>query len=473
MRKLRLYSTETRRKEHLRTDGTRSVRIYSCGPTLYQQAHIGNMRAYVFADTLNRALRHFGYRPKHVINFTDVGHLTDDADAGEDKIEKQAKKENKNAGAITKKNANLFLRDLEKLHISTRRFVFPRATGHIKEQIDLVRELEKKNCTYVIDDGVYFDTQAYRPYGKLGLPTVNKDSAQTRVGEVRGKKHFCDFALWKKTPSGVARQQEWDSPWGRGFPGWHIECSAMAMKILGETIDIHTGGIDHVTVHHNNEIAQSEAVTGKTFARIWMHTAFLTVQDEKLSKSLGNTYTVGDLEERGFDPIALRLLFLQASYRTPLSFSFDSLAAAQTALERLRREYRSLPRSIIRRSPDERYADRIDKAIANDLDTPTVVALLHDVMRDTTLAPAAKRNTVRYADCLLGILGGRRKRQKKIPAEVRQLIGEREDARNRKDYKKSDALREKINNLGYDVADTESGTVITKRVDGMETTRST
>ncbi|MDE0243383.1 MAG: cysteine--tRNA ligase [Candidatus Kaiserbacteria bacterium] len=468
MRKLRLYNTETRKKETLQPhDGTRTVRIYSCGPTLYQQAHIGNMRAYVFADTLNRTLRLFDYRPKHVINFTDVGHLTDDADAGEDKVEKQAKQENMDAKTITKKNGKIFLADLKKLHIATKRYRFPWATQHIQEQIAIVRELEKKGYTYEIDDGVYFDTQAYRSYGKLGLSAVDEKTSQARVQEVAGKKHFCDFALWKKTPAGVSRQQEWDSPWGRGFPGWHIECSAMAMKILGETIDIHTGGVDHITVHHNNEIAQSEAMTEKPFAKIWMHTAFLTVQNEKLSKSLGNTYTIADLEDRGFDPVALRLLFLQSSYRTPASFSFESLGAAQTALDRLRRDYERIPRpvtSLLQRSRDRRYTDAIDKAIANDLNTPQVLAVMHDIIKDTTLAPAVKRNTVRYADQVLGILGSKKKKRQNVPAAVLQLAKERDVARSQKAYDKADAIRKEIDDLGYDVADTETGTSVTKRV---------
>lgn len=466
MKRLRLYTTQTRKKEVFQKEsGEKTVHIYSCGPTLYQQAHIGNMRAYVFADTLNRTLRHFGYTPKHVINFTDVGHLTDDADAGEDKVEKQAKEENKGATAITKENGSRFLRDLKSLNISTKRYIFPWATKYIQEQIDLVQKLEKKGYTYTIDDGVYFDTQKYRPYGKLGLPTKQKEETRARVQEVQGKRHFCDFALWKKTPPGVTRLQEWPSPWGNGFPGWHIECSAMAMDILGTTIDIHTGGIDHITVHHNNEIAQSEAVTDVPFARFWMHVSFLTMQEEKLSKSLGNTYTIGDLKDKGFDPVALRLLFLQSSYRTPLSFSFESLSAAQTSLERLRRDYRALPvlHSLVQRSPDKKYAALIDKALANDLTTATVVALMHDIVKDSSLSGTVKRATLRYADRSLGILSGGIVKQQKIPAEVEKLVRERDTARQEKNYQRADELRDKIKNLGYDVADSEGKSVITKR----------
>jgi len=304
MRLIELYDTQTKTLRPLTPLVGRQVCIYSCGPTLYQAAHIGNMRAYVFADTLHRALRHFGYSPNHVINFTDVGHLTDDADAGEDKVEKQAAQENQAAEAITARFGDLFLADLKKLNIKTNRYRFPRATHYIQEQIALTQQLEQKGYTYDIADGIYFDTQAYKPYGALGLPNTEESDEHARIQRVAGKKHPHDFALWKRTPDGVTRQQEWDSPWGRGFPGWHIECSAMAMKLLGTTIDIHTGGMDHIAVHHNNEIAQSEGASDTVFANLWMHVAFLTMGSEKLSKSLGNTYTIDDLEQREYHPLA-------------------------------------------------------------------------------------------------------------------------------------------------------------------------
>ena len=467
MRLVELYDTKTKTLRGLTPLNRKRVLIYSCGPTLYQAAHIGNMRAYVFADTLNRALRHFGYSPKHIINFTDVGHLTDDADSGEDKVERQAAQEKQSAEAIVKRFGNLFITDLKKLNISPRRYTFPRATQYITEQIALTQELEKKGYTYTIKDGVYFDTRAYKEYGALGLPSEEGDGMHARIQQVSGKKHPRDFALWKITPDEVTRQQEWYSPWGRGFPGWHIECSAMAMKLLGNTIDIHSGGMDHVTVHHNNEIAQSEGVTGEVFVNLWMHVAFLTVNGEKLSKSLGNAYTIADLEQRKYNPLALRYLFLQGSYRTPLSFSFEALSAAQTALRRLHKEYSALPHSFFLRfntQRDEVYCTKIDAAIAEDLNTSKVLAVLWDVVRDSALEPIMKRNTLRYADRVLGILSHRResKLPETVSPEVQELFRKRSAARAVKDYKTADAIRVQIQDLGYEVVDVGGSSTLHK-----------
>ena len=467
MRLIEFYDTKTKTSRSLTPLNKKRVLIYSCGPTLYQPAHIGNMRAYVFADTLNRTLRHFGYKPKHIINFTDVGHLTDDADAGEDKIEKQAAQEKQSAETITKRFGNLFLADLKKLNISTRRYMFPRATQHIKEQIILTQKLEQKGYTYSINDGIYFDTRAYKEYGALGLPNKENTNEYARIQQVSGKKHPQDFALWKRTPKGVSRQQEWDSPWGRGFPGWHIECSAMAMKLLGETIDIHSGGMDHVTVHHNNEIAQSEGATGEIFANLWMHVAFLTINNEKLSKSLGNTYTINDLRQRGYNPLALRYTFLQTSYRTPLSFSFESLDAAQTALDRLQKEYDALPRSPFSRLSTKRhkkYCEEIDAAIASNLNTAKALAVMWNTLRDNTITPSSKRDTLRYANEVLGILQHKRKtKHDTVPPEVQELLRKRDSARAEKDYTTADILREKIQNLGYEITDTDRTSTVIKQ----------
>ena len=468
MRLIELYDTRTKTLRPLTPLNEQEVRIYSCGPTLYQPAHIGNMRAYIFADTLNRTLRHFGHNPKHIINFTDVGHLTDDADAGEDKIEKQAQEEKQSAEAITKKFGNLFLADLREINIHTEHYRFPRATHHIEEQIALVKALERKGYTYTIEDGVYFDTQTYQGYGALGASESAEDSAHARIQKVPGKKHPQDFALWKRTPKGVIRQQEWDSPWGRGFPGWHIECSAMAMKLLGRSIDIHTGGMDHITVHHNNEIAQSEGVTEAVFANIWMHVAFLTMSGEKLSKSLNNTYTVNDIKEREYDPIAIRYLFLLTSYRTPLSFSFEALESAQTALHRLQKDYLALSSPLLSRlnaSRDETYSRSIDNAIANDLNTARVIALMWDILRDNTLSQTVKRKTLRYADTILGILPKEKffVRQDKTPKKVQELLEKRDAARKNGDYDTADSLRKEIQALGYFVSDAKESSSVEKR----------
>ena len=469
MQLIKIYDTKTKKIRAITPLTARRMLIYTCGPTLYQQAHIGNMRAYVFADTLNRSMRHLGMKPKHVINFTDVGHLTDDADAGEDKVEKQAAKECETAKTITTRLGKLFIQDLKKLNIRTGRYKFPRATQHIREQIQLIQQLEKKGYAYSIKDGVYFNTQAYKGYGALGLPAEEEGNTHARIEQIAEKKHPHDFALWKRTPEGVTRQQEWDSPWGRGFPGWHIECSAMAIKLLGKTIDIHTGGADHIAVHHNNEIAQSEGATGEIFANVWMHVAFLTIKGEKISKSLNNVYTIDDLEQRGYDPVALRYLFLQASYRTPLSFSFAALDSAQTALNRLRKEYATLPFSpfsYISKQHNQEYRRKINISIANDLNTAKVLATVWDIANNSTLKPAEKRDLLYYADRTLGILPKKNKKisnesETTVPEEVQKLLNERNVARKDKNYKIADTLRKEIYNLGYDTVDTgDTSTVI-------------
>ena len=460
---LQLFDTRTKA---LKTPTTsQSVTVYSCGPTLYQSAHIGNMRAYVFADTLNRALHHCGYTPKHIINLTDVGHLTDDADAGEDKVERQAKKENLSAKAITKRFEKEFRSDLTAVNIEQKRYQFPRATEFIQEQITLIQRIEKKGLTYQLKDGVYFDTTAYKSYGAFST-TQQEKPVQGRIQTVAEKHHPNDFALWKFTPEGVKRQQEWRSPWGRGFPGWHIECSAMAMRLLGEHITIHTGGIDHIPVHHTNEIAQTESVTEKPFADIWMHGAFLTIANEKLSKSLGNTYTISDLIAQGYDPTALRYFFLQASYRSPLTFSFEALSAAQTALTRLRSAYKALPHPIAwfrKAPPAKHYTKRIDAAIAEDLNTASVLALMWQVLSDKTLAPKEKRATLTYADTLLGILTTTiTPIPETIPKAVTALVKERTKAREQKQFDRADTLRKEIEQLGYLVTDVGDKTNVEK-----------
>ena len=453
-----LYNTKTKRKQSLRPIDGNTVSIYSCGPTVYRQAHVGNLRAYIFADTLNRTLRHFGYAPKHIINLTDVGHLTDDADAGEDKVEEEAKKKNESAADITQRYTDLFLRDLKKLNVKTAHYRFPKATEHIQEQIRFIRRIEEKGHTYKIDDGIYFSTETYPDYGALGLSGISDENEHARIQKTAGKKHPRDFALWKLTPSGTTRQQEWDSPWGRGFPGWHIECSAMANALLGETIDIHTGGADHIAIHHNNEIAQSESVTNQPLANIWMHGAFLTDNGKKMSKSLSNTNTLDDVEKKGYTPLALRYLFLQASYRTPLSFSFTALTAAQTALVRLNEEYAALPKPIIPflgTKPDKVYTKMVDTAIADDLNTAKVLAITRDILRDKTLPPKVKHATLHRADEVLGILTPpRKKKEEAVPGEVTDLLRQRDSARADGNYTTADEIRDRINKLGYEVTDT-------------------
>ena len=304
---IKLFDTYTRSKRLFVPLESGKIKVYTCGPTVYDYPHIGNLRAYVFADILRRMFEFNGYDVTHVINITDVGHLASDADEGEDKVEASAREQKRSALEITKFYAEIFKQNLISLNIESPT-VWSVATEHIAEQIALVERLEKLGYTYKTSDGVYFDTSKLSDYGHLGRLDINGMMFGARVEENREKRNPTDFALWKFSPKGKKRQMEWDSPWGVGFPGWHIECSAMAMKYLGETIDVHTGGIDHIPIHHTNEIAQSEAVTGKQFARYWMHVAFLSVDGGKMAKSLANFFTLQDLVDKGYDPLSFRYL---------------------------------------------------------------------------------------------------------------------------------------------------------------------
>jgi cysteinyl-tRNA synthetase len=331
---IKLYNTLTRKKEVFRPLKNRQVGIYTCGPTVYLYQHIGNLRSYVFPDILKRALEIEGYKVKQVINVTDVGHLTSDADEGEDKIEMAARREKKSAKQIAEYYFKIFRSDLRKLNISEPN-IWSKATEHIKEQIELIKKLEKKGYTYKTSDGIYFDTSKLKDYGKLARLDIKGLKAGKRIS-VREKRNKTDFALWKFSEKPGTRQQEWKSPWGIGFPGWHIECSAMSMKYLGTLFDIHTGGEDHISIHHPNEIAQSEAATGKPFVKYWLHGAFLIFRGEKVSKSTGGLYTLSELEEKGYSPLDLRYFFLSAHYRKPLNFTFKNLDYAKNSLQRLR-----------------------------------------------------------------------------------------------------------------------------------------
>jgi cysteinyl-tRNA synthetase len=310
--------------------------LYTCGPTVYNFAHIGNLRTYIFEDILRRTLEFNGYKVKQVMNITDVGHLTSDADTGEDKIEIGTKREGKSAWEIAKKYTDAFLCDLESLNIK-KPHTLCKATDHISEMIELIKKIEQKGLVYQIGDGIYFDTSKLDDYGKLANLSVNGLKAGARVDIVEGKRNKTDFALWKFSPKNAKRQMEWDSPWGRGFPGWHIECSAMSIKYLGEHFDIHCGGVDHIPIHHTNEIAQSEAATGKKpWVNYWLHGEFLILENSRMGKSAGNFITLATLKEKGYDPIVYRYLCLGAHYRKPLTFSFDSLEHAKNSYERLK-----------------------------------------------------------------------------------------------------------------------------------------
>lgn len=456
------------------------VRLYNCGPTVYDRQHIGNLRGPVLANVLRRTFELWGYKVKHVSNITDVGHLVSDADDGEDKIEKTAKAQKRSAQEIAKEITELFYDDLDQLGINREKITFTPATSYITEQIALVQTLEQKGYAYTISDGVYFDTSRFSSYGKLGHLNLTGQEVGARVEENKEKRNPYDFALWKFSTKGEKRQQEWGSPWGVGFPGWHIECTAMIFATLGKQIDIHIGGIDLVPIHHNNEIAQAEAATGKQFVRYWVHNEFIAIEGKKVSKSLGNTIYLSQFLDRGLSARALRYLYLTTHYRSPMNFTWEAAQAAHNALHRLKRTFFELP--LVRHTPvDPAFKQAFIEALGNDLDTPQAVALLWELLKREDVPPAVKRASLLFADRVLG-LGLSEEAERKdvvvqvgtvsvtlatggaqVPAEVEGLLKEREEARTAKDFKKADALRDAISLHGYVLEDTPQGPKLSEK----------
>lgn len=443
------------------------VSMYNCGPTVYNYAHIGNMRSFVFADLLRRMFEWNGYTVKQIMNITDVGHLVGDGDAGEDKVEKMARAAGKTAAEVTLFYTNAFMEDLVDLGINPAHITFPKATEHIPEQIVMIQDLEDKGFTYTTSDGVYFDTSKFPDYGKLGHINLAGLEDGARIGENSEKRNITDFALWKFSPvpgSGeTRRQQEWESPWGVGFPGWHIECSAMSIKYLGDEFDIHTGGIDHIPVHHNNEIAQA-VCSGHTFAHYWMHNAFLNTSGDKMAKSGENFIRIPTLIEKGFDPLAYRYLLLTSHYSSPMEFSFEALEGAQTALKRLRRTLHDFNETAPTSNEHTlaQYRQTFTEYINKDLDTPKALALVWEVLKDTQLCEADKKSLILSFDTVLG-LNLHIHKEAEIPLEVQALILERNAARENKDFALSDTLRAQIEAHGFEVLDTVEGTKVEKR----------
>ncbi|MFZ5845565.1 MAG: cysteine--tRNA ligase, partial [Patescibacteria group bacterium] len=386
---LKLYNTLTKKIEEFQPLKPEEVTLYCCGPTVYDFAHIGNFRTYTLTDLLVRTLKYLGYKVRYVMNITDVGHLTSNSDTGEDKLEKGARREGKTAWEIAKFYTEAFLVDSQKLNL-LEPDVRPRPTEHIAEQIAMVQKLLDKGFAYKIDDGIYFDTSRFKKYGELTGQSREELKAGARVEVNPQKKNLTDFALWKFTPNGVRRDMEWDSPWGKGFPGWHIECSAMSMKYLGEQFDIHTGGADLIPIHHTNEIAQSESTTGiSPFVRFWIHGQFILVDGEKMAKSKNNFYKLSDIEARGFAPLALRYLYLTAHYRTFLNFTWEALQAAQASLDELRSQISNLKSQISKRSTlsseklqkIDKYREKFKEALENDLNIPQALAVAWEVAK--------------------------------------------------------------------------------------------
>ena len=467
MQNLKLYNTLKRKKEEFKPINDNEVGVYSCGPTVYWYQHIGNMKAYIFADILKRALQYNGFKVKHVINVTDVGHLTSDRDEGEDKIEKEAKKEGKKAQEIANFYFNIFKEDIKKLNILFPN-VWPKATEHIKEQIELIKSLEKKGYTYKTSDGIYFDTSKFKNYGKLAKLKKEELKAGARV-EMREKKNNTDFALWKFSESPGVRQQEWNpedfgADYPIGFPGWHIECSAMSTKYLGEHFDIHTGGEDHIPVHHTNEIAQSKAATGKKFVNYWLHSAFLTFKGEKVSKSSGGLFTISELEGLGYKPLAYRYLVLLTQYRKPLDFTLTNLDAAKSAYERITKKIIEIKEKPINgEDKTKRYEKEFLEAINDDLNTPLAIQTLQKVLDDINFDSKKKLELLERFDEVLGLGIKEMKRENiKIPDNIKRLIEGREKLRKEKKWAEADILRERIKERGYLIKDTPEGPEIEK-----------
>ncbi len=462
---LHLYNTLTRTKEIFTPIRKDSVTLYTCGPTVYHFAHIGNLRTYIFEDILKRTLRANNYEVNHVMNITDVGHLTSDADNGEDKMEKGAKRENKSAWEIADFYTTAFKKDLTDLNIISPT-TWCKATDHIAEQIALIKKLEDKGFVYKTNDGLYFDTTKLPDYGKLAGLKKQELRAGERV-ELGEKKNLHDFALWKFSPPEEKRQMEWPSPWGIGFPGWHIECSAMAEKFLGQPFDIHCGGIDHIPVHHTNEIAQSEAAEGKPLANYWLHGEFLLISTEKMAKSGDNFITLQTLKDKGISPLAYRFFVLQTHYRKQLTFSFEALKAAEAGLHNIHSQIAALGDAFkLNSKPDTQFCENFIEKINDDLNTPQALTILQKVLK-SDLQSDDKHATLMFFDQVLGLGFDQIKRQGKlkmpvleIPEQITSLITQRDVARAAKNWSESDRLRQEIEAAGYQLQDHEGGTTI-------------
>ena len=471
--RVRIFNTYTRRKDVIKPLRDMRLGMYACGPTVYDYAHIGNLRTYVFEDLLRRVLEFNGFKVRHVMNITDVGHLTSNADTGEDRMEVAARRERKTAWELSEHYTKAFLDDAARLNIE-RPHVIPTATQHISDMIELVERLEKKGYTYIIDDGVYFDTSKSKGYGRLARLELGGMLPGARVEANPQKRNPSDFALWKFSPKDRKRDMEWDSKWGVGFPGWHIECSAMSMKYLGPHFDIHCGGEDHIPIHHTNEIAESEAATGEKFVNYWVHAAHLIVNGQRMAKSLGNFYTLDDIMAKGYDPMSLRFFYLQGHYRRQLNFTYDALDAAQNALNSVREFVRRLAgfrgkkhnREIASLTAEMRA--RFVSCMNDDLDTPEALAVLFGFIRTVNKAldegnmssTDAKKVLARLLtlDRILGLKLKQALLKEELPRSAAELIKERERARKAGDYQVADAIRRRLKDeFGIELEDTPHG----------------
>ena len=483
---MKLYNTLNKKNETvvpIAGEESKKIGLYACGPTVYDFTHLGHLRKYTMDDILVRVLRAEGFEVNHVQNITDVGHLTSDGDTGEDKLEKGAKKYNKTVWEVAKEFEEYFWKSMDAMNI-VRPDVSCRATDHIEQQLAMVLELEKKGYTYVIeDDGVYFDTSKFEDYGKMAGFDIEKQKEGARLEVVEGKRNPTDFALWKFERPGEDRAMVWESPWSkRSFPGWHIECSAMACHYLGEQFEIHTGGIDHIPVHHTNEIAQAEAAFGKSpFVKYWVHHNFLQIEGEKMSKSLGNVFNIDDILEKGFNPAVLRMLFLTSHYRSEMNFTWENLTGMKKAYQRLITQLAKILAEVDAASdtktaetnksnPDQKqeYLQQFQNHLANDLNTAEALAVLWEVMKSESLDDIERLELVTAFDQVLGLdlLEVAQKKQewqgRKLPEEVQHMLKERTAARQAKDWATSDKIRDQIIEMGYTVEDYGEKQVVTK-----------
>ncbi len=470
---LLLFNSLTRSLETYTPIHEGEARVYTCGPTVYNYPHIGNMRAYVFADTLGRTLSYKGYALKHVINITDVGHLTDDGDEGEDKLEKMASEKSQDIWDIAKHYTNAYWDDIKALNIR-QPAKWSIATDYVPVMIEFAKNIADKHC-YELDSGLYFDTASVEDYGRLARTATEDDDAEGRIDTVEGKRNAADFAIWRKTPAGETRQMEWDSPWGKGAPGWHLECSVMSKELLGFPFDIHTGGIDHREIHHANEIAQNQAIEGcgglngcaeNSGAKMWMHNNFLIDRAGKMSKSSGEFLRVQLLIDKGFHPLAYRMMCLQAHYRSELEFSWDNLSAAFTRLKRLVMMMERMDRSIEAAEPSHQKLaapmQKFDAAISDDLNTSIALTAIDEVVSMKKIDSAQKLGAIKIMDDVLGLnlmtlkrtdLRVRPKDASITEEEVEAQLSLRKEAKANKDFTASDVLRDTLNDKGIELMD--------------------
>lgn len=460
---LKVFNTLTREKEFFTPIKDKIVSMYSCGPTVYSFAHIGNLRTYIFMDLIRRTLKHNGYKIKGVLNITDVGHLLHDSDDGEDKMAKASREEKKTPLEIAEFYTKIFFEDLQKLNIG-RPEILAKATDHIEEMIAYVQALQAAGFAYETSDGIYFDISKFENYGKLSGINLEEQQAGARVEINSEKRNPADFALWKKAePEHI---MQWPSPWGMGYPGWHIECSAMSQKYLGAHFDIHSGGVDHIPIHHENEIAQNEALTGSKSVNYWLHGEFMLVDGGKMSKSLGNTYTIAQLEERGYSPLDFRFFCLNAHYRKKLNFTFEGMNSAKTSRERLcaalyqhKMSTAITPQEIL-----DKYKAQFEAAINDDLNIPLALGVLFTMSKEKKSADIYK--LALEFDKIFGLsfdkVQAPEQPKQDIPEEIAALVEARTQAKKEKNYQKADEIRKTVAEMGYSLLDTKEGVVVSK-----------